>query len=155
MLLDRRGDRLLDRERVGARIRRRQVDLRRQNLRKLRDRQAEERHRSDEDRQDGDDHRHDGPPDEKRGHLAALSYLAVAAGAADALEDAGSGGALGTTATPSEIILDPLDDDALTLDDALVDDAQALHARPNVDPAQLHLVVGSDDADGISSLHRK
>ena len=41
LLLDRRRHRLLDRQRVRARVRRVQVDLRRQDLRKLRDRQAE------------------------------------------------------------------------------------------------------------------
>ena len=59
LLLDRRGDGLLDRLRVGAGVIGAHLDLRRDDVRKLRDRQLDHRDRADDRHQDRDDDRHD------------------------------------------------------------------------------------------------
>ena len=119
LLLDRRRHRLLDGERVGARVRRRQVDLRRQDLRKLRDGQAEQRHDADEDGDDRDDHRDDGAADEECGHARPPSALRRARrdGAAGPRPRAGRGLRIDQRAVAD--LLHAVDDDAVALGDAL------------------------------------
>ena len=71
LLLDRRGDGLLDGERVGARVRRLHEDLRRNDVRVLRDRAAPgSMDAADENDEDGDDDRHDRSRDEELTHGA-------------------------------------------------------------------------------------
>jgi hypothetical protein len=71
LLFERCRHGLLDRERVGARILRRHQDLRRHDLRKLRDRQPAHGHQSAEDRDDGDDDRDNGSTNEESRHYRA------------------------------------------------------------------------------------
>ena len=68
LLLDRRGDGPLDRERVGARVRRLHEDLGGDDVRILRDRKPGNHGAADEDDEDGDDDRHHGPRDEEPPH---------------------------------------------------------------------------------------
>ena len=68
LLLDGRGDRLLDGQRISADVGCQYLDLRRDNVRVLRDGQTGHRDESDNDRDDGDDHRHDRPVDEELRH---------------------------------------------------------------------------------------
>jgi hypothetical protein len=68
LLLDRRRDGLLDRERVGARIGGLDLDEGRDDVRELRDGEPEHGDESPEDRHDRDDDRDDGPVYEEAGH---------------------------------------------------------------------------------------
>ena len=68
LLLDRRSYRLLDGQRVRADIGRIHLDLRRDDVRVLRDGQARHGDKADDDRDDGNDHRHDRTVDEKLRH---------------------------------------------------------------------------------------
>ena len=68
LLLDRRGNRLLDRQRVGADVGRVHLDLRRNDVRVLGDGQPRHGNKTDDDRDDGNDHRHDRSVDEKLRH---------------------------------------------------------------------------------------
>src|SRR5438045_4176292 len=75
LLLDRRRDRLLNRERVRAGVVRLHLNLRRGDLRILRDRERENAHAADERHQNRDDDRDNGPPDKKLRHLLGLLLL--------------------------------------------------------------------------------
>ena len=80
-LLERRGDRGLDRLRVGAGVERGDVDLRRRQLRILRDRHRRDRDRAGEDDDERADGREDRPADEgvdEHGDLLGLDRRAVA-----------------------------------------------------------------------------
>jgi hypothetical protein len=66
---------LLDRERVRAGVVRLHLNLRRGDLRILRDRQGENAHTANERHQDRDNDRDNGPPNEKLGHLLGLVLL--------------------------------------------------------------------------------
>ena len=72
LLLDRRGDGLLDRLRVGAGVVGAHLDLRRDDVRILRDRQLDQRDDADDRHQDRDDDRDDGTVDEKARHGACV-----------------------------------------------------------------------------------
>ena len=85
LLFDRRGDRLLERDRVGARIARGQEDLGRGDVRIQRDRQLHEGDDADDHHEDGDHHRDDRAVDEEPRHGASYLFSPVAAGAADAI----------------------------------------------------------------------
>ncbi len=67
-LLQRRRHRLLQRDRIRARIRRLHLNLRRNDVGKLRRRQLEETHASDQHHQNGDNHGDDRTVDKKLGH---------------------------------------------------------------------------------------
>ena len=75
LLLDRRRDRLLDRQRVRAGVVRLHLNLRRRDLRILRDRQRQNADAADERHQNRDYDRDDGPPDEELRHLLGLLLL--------------------------------------------------------------------------------
>ena len=68
LLLDRRCDGLLDGLRVSAHVRRDYLNLWRNNVRKLGNRQARDRDRADDHHQNRNDHGHDGTIDKKFGH---------------------------------------------------------------------------------------
>ncbi len=68
LLLDRRGDGLLERHRIGARVGGGDEQLRRDDLRILRDRQGSHRHEADDDGDDRDDDGDDGTGDEELRH---------------------------------------------------------------------------------------
>ena len=68
LLLERRRDRLLDRQRVGPDVGRRHDDLRRDDVGKLRDRQRSHRDQAGEDGDDGDDDGDDRTADEEARH---------------------------------------------------------------------------------------
>ena len=85
-LLERRGNRLLDGERVGTRVLRRDEDLRWNDLRELRDGKAGEGNQAAQYRDDRDDDGDDWPADEEAGHQWA---------------SAGKGAGRGVTAVPS------------------------------------------------------
>ena len=68
LLLDRRGDRLLDRHRVRSRVGSRDDDLRRNDVGELRHRKPPQRDEPRDDRHDRDDDSDDGPADEESGH---------------------------------------------------------------------------------------
>ena len=75
LLLDRRGDRVLGRERVGADVGRRELDRRRRDLGELRDRQLHERHDAEHRHQDRDHDRDDRAAYEELGHSSVLRVL--------------------------------------------------------------------------------
>ena len=81
LLLERRGDGLFHRDRVRSGILRGDQDLRRHDLRELRDRQPAHRHETAEDGDDGDDDRDDGPADEEAGHARLYSIAGAGCGA--------------------------------------------------------------------------
>ena len=68
LLLDRRRDRLLERQGVGAGVGRREEDLGRGDVRILRDGKLDHRDEADDHHEDGDHHRDDRPVDEEPGH---------------------------------------------------------------------------------------
>ena len=112
LLLDRRRDRLLDRERVGARVRGLDLDERRDDVGKLLDGQAEHRDEPAEDRQDRDDDRDDGPVDEEAGH-GVTSRRCPSGAARPVAEAAADAASTGATVVARLHAREPLDDDAL------------------------------------------
>src|SRR5262249_1010628 len=78
LLLQRRGDGLLNGDSICACIRRRDDDLRRHNLRKLRQGQAAQRDETAQDAEDRDHHGHNGWVDEAVGHQLAPVFLGSA-----------------------------------------------------------------------------
>src|SRR4030095_6583368 len=75
LLLDRRRDRFLNRQRSGPGVLRLHLNLRRRDLWILRDRQRENADTADERHQNRDNDRDNGPPDEKLGHFLGLLLL--------------------------------------------------------------------------------
>jgi hypothetical protein len=68
LLLDGRGDRFLDGDRVGTHVGTLELDLRRRDVREERDGEAAHRHQAQDHHDDRDHHGHDGPTDEEGGH---------------------------------------------------------------------------------------
>ena len=68
LLLERCGDRLLNRDRVRSRVVCRDDDLRRHNVRELRQRQTQHRDKTAHDSDDRDHHCDDRAPDEEVGN---------------------------------------------------------------------------------------
>ena len=75
LLLDGRGNGLLDREGVSAHISRRHLNLRRNDVRILRDGKPRHGNEPDNDYDDGDNHRHNRPADEEIRHGVLLRGL--------------------------------------------------------------------------------
>ena len=75
LLLDGRGNGLLDREGVGAHISCRYLNLRRNDVRILRDGETRHGNEADNDYDDGDNHRHNRPADEEIRHGVLLRGL--------------------------------------------------------------------------------
>src|SRR5262249_32838516 len=84
LLLDGRGDRLLERHRVGPRVARGEEDLGWRDVRVERDGQLSRLHEPDDHHEDGDHHGDDGAVDEEACHDAAYFVARLSADASDA-----------------------------------------------------------------------
>ena len=163
LLLDGRGDRLLERQRVGAGVGRREQDLGRGDVRILRDGQLDHGDDADDHHEDGDDHRHDGPVDEELGHASRSSACVVRSSWKDGAASGGPrlpprpGGfgshRRGLHHGTGSHVLQAGDDDPLAGLEPLGDDPEGAHAWPDLDRADLHRVVRPDHAHLELPLH--
>ena len=157
--LDRSGDRLLDCECVRAGICSRRLNLRRNDIRKLGDREPKDHHGARDHEKDRDNHRDDGPVDEEPRHRASSGCRGLrrprALGRLTSGDSAGAGSRthrLRINFHPVANLLQSVGDDAFAGRDSLLDDLKATRLLADLDGAHRHLVVRAHDGDLVLPL---